>query len=89
MSTDPEVRRKVLEDVRSQLAGRYDVECATDFDGATESFKGTDLATGKLVLVKTACDAVGGKFHENLFGWMLRANVFLGDDLGTIFGHDH
>jgi hypothetical protein len=28
------------------------------------------------IATKAACDAVGGKFHENVFGWMLHANVF-------------
>lgn len=41
------------------------------------------------IATKAACDAVGGRFHENLFGWMIHANVFAGDDLATIFGHDH
>jgi hypothetical protein len=38
---------------------------------------------------KSECSAVGGQFHESLFGWMIHANVFEGDDLQTIFGHDH
>jgi hypothetical protein len=41
------------------------------------------------VATKAACDAVGGEFHDNLFGWMLHANVYEGTDLGTIFGDDH
>ena len=41
------------------------------------------------IATKTACDAVGGNFYPSLFGWMLHANVFAGDDLGTIFGDDH
>ena len=35
------------------------------------------------------CDAVGGDFHESLFGWMIHANVFGGEDLGKIFGDEH
>lgn len=38
---------------------------------------------------RAACEAVGGQFHENVFGWMLHANVFQADDLGTIFGDEH
>jgi hypothetical protein len=41
------------------------------------------------IATREACDAVGGQFHENLFGWMLHANVFAGQDLTTVFGHDH
>jgi hypothetical protein len=38
---------------------------------------------------QAACDAVGGDFHPSLFGWMIHANVFEGEDLGHIFGDDH
>ena len=41
------------------------------------------------IATKQECDAVGGEFHPSLFGWMLHANVFLGDDLATVYGHDH
>jgi hypothetical protein len=41
------------------------------------------------IATKAACDAVGGQFHENLFGWMLHANVYEGTDLATVFGDDH
>ena len=41
------------------------------------------------VATKEACDAAGGDFHESLFGWMVHANVFAGDDLGSIFGAEH
>lgn len=41
------------------------------------------------IATKVACDAVGGVFHENLFGWMIHANVFEGDDPATIWGDDH
>lgn len=39
-----------------------------------------------------ACQAVGGEFHPNLFGWMVHANVFESDDPAVIWGgemHDH
>ena len=38
------------------------------------------------IVTKRECDAVGGDFHDVLFGWMIHANVFAGDDLATIFG---
>jgi hypothetical protein len=41
------------------------------------------------IATKDACDAVGGRFHESLFGWMIHANVFAGNDLGSVFGDDH
>ena len=41
------------------------------------------------IVTRSACEAVGGRFHANLFGWMVHANVFLGEDLGTVFGEHH
>jgi hypothetical protein len=41
------------------------------------------------IATKVACDAVGGVFHETLFGWMLHANVFAGNDPKSIWGDDH
>ena len=41
------------------------------------------------IATKEACDAAGGVFHPVLFGWMLHANVFEGDDAATIWGDDH
>ena len=41
------------------------------------------------VATAQACDAVGGRFHETVFGWMLHANVFAGDAPGAIWGDDH
>ena len=41
------------------------------------------------IATKPECDAEQGEFHENLFGWMLHANVYDGDDLAAIFGDDH
>lgn len=38
---------------------------------------------------KEACDAVGGVFHDTVFGWMLHANVFAGNDPKAIWGGDH
>ena len=41
------------------------------------------------VATKADCDAVNGDFHENLFGWMLHANVYEGGDLASIFADEH
>lgn len=41
------------------------------------------------VATKAECTKIGGDFHENLFGWMIHANVYEGTDLGAIFGDDH
>lgn len=41
------------------------------------------------VATKAECDAVGGDFHANLFGWMIHANVVEGHDLASIWGDDH
>ena len=41
------------------------------------------------IATKAECERVGGRFQENLFGWMIHANVFLGEDLATVFGHEH
>ena len=41
------------------------------------------------VATREACDAVGGRFVPTVFGWMLHANVFAGDDPATIWGDEH
>lgn len=41
------------------------------------------------ITTKAECDKVGGKFEPTIFGWMVHANVFAGDDLGTIFADHH
>ena len=41
------------------------------------------------ISTRTQCDAVGGKFHEQVFGWMVHAMVFAGTDPATIWGTDH
>ena len=41
------------------------------------------------IATKDACDAVGGRFVPTMFGWMLHANVFAGDDPATIWGDEH
>jgi hypothetical protein len=41
------------------------------------------------IATRELCDAVGGKFHESLLGWMIHANVYEGDDLAAIWGSEH
>jgi len=44
------------------------------------------------IATKQACEDVGGRFLADPLGWMVHANVFEGDDLGTIWGdteHGH
>jgi hypothetical protein len=41
------------------------------------------------IATKELCDAVDGKFHESLLGWMIHANVYEGTDLATIWGGEH
>jgi hypothetical protein len=41
------------------------------------------------IATRAACEDVGGTFYPAIFGWMIHANVFAGEDLATIFGHQH
>ena len=41
------------------------------------------------VATREECDAVGGRFVKEIFGWMVHANVFSSDDLGVIWGDEH
>jgi hypothetical protein len=41
------------------------------------------------ITTRAQCDSVAGKFHEQVFGWMVHAMVFAGDDPATIWGGDH
>jgi len=36
---------------------------------------------------RAECSAVGGRFRESVFGWMVHVNAFAGGDLDEIFGH--
>jgi hypothetical protein len=38
------------------------------------------------IATKDLCDAVHGRFHESVLGWMIHANVYEGNDLATIWG---
>lgn len=41
------------------------------------------------ITTRAECDAAGGRFREQSFGWMVHANVFASDDPSVIWGHDH
>ena len=41
------------------------------------------------VTTREECSAAGGKFHEEVFGWMVHANVFASDDPKIIWGDEH
>jgi hypothetical protein len=38
------------------------------------------------ISTRAQCDAVRGRFHEQVFGWMVHAMVFEGNDPATIWG---
>lgn len=40
------------------------------------------------VATREECESAGGRFEKEVFGWMVHANVFLGDDPRVIWG-DH
>ena len=55
-----------------------------------ERFEGLPLfGPESPVATRAQCDQVGGRFFPTVFGWMIHANVFAGDDLATVFGHGH
>jgi hypothetical protein len=41
------------------------------------------------VATRDECDAAGGRFIPQAFGWMLHANLFAGNDLRSIWQDDH
>jgi hypothetical protein len=41
------------------------------------------------ISTREACEAAGGEFTPQLFGWMVHANVFAGTDPKAIWGADH
>jgi hypothetical protein len=41
------------------------------------------------IVTREGCKAVDGLFFASPMGWMIHANVFLGEDLGIVFGHEH
>jgi hypothetical protein len=41
------------------------------------------------IATREQCDAVDGRFHEQVFGWMVHATVFAGTDPATVWGGEH
>jgi len=41
------------------------------------------------VATREECESAGGRFREQVFGWMVHANVFASDDPRVIWGDDH
>jgi hypothetical protein len=41
------------------------------------------------VSTKAECESAGGRFEKEVFGWMVHANVFAGDDPKVIWGEEH
>ena len=41
------------------------------------------------IATRPECEAAGGRFTPQLFGWMVHANVFAGNDPKMIWGSDH
>ena len=41
------------------------------------------------VSTKADCEAAGGRFEKEVFGWMVHANVFASDDPKIIWGDEH
>jgi len=41
------------------------------------------------VATREECESAGGRFREQVFGWMVHANVFASDDPRSIWGDDH
>lgn len=55
----------------------------------TETKNGRPVFGPLGVATREACDAAGGRFVEEVFGWMVHANVFASDDPAVIWGDDH
>jgi hypothetical protein len=62
--------------------------------GATERWK--EMRDGKMlfgpagvIATRSECDAEGGRWFDHLFGWMVHANVFAGQELSTVWGDNH
>jgi hypothetical protein len=41
------------------------------------------------IATEEECEKVGGRFHPQVFGWMVHANVFASDDPAVIWEHEH
>jgi hypothetical protein len=41
------------------------------------------------IATEADCDAAGGRFLPKVFGWMVHANVYAGNDLASVWNDDH
>jgi hypothetical protein len=55
----------------------------------TETRNGRPVFGPLGVDTREACDAAGGRFVKEVFGWMVHANVFASDDPKVIWRDDH
>lgn len=55
----------------------------------TETKNGKPVFGPLGVATRRECDAAGGRFQDELFGWMVHANVFEGTDAKTVWGDEH
>jgi len=59
-------------------------------DAAWQTKKNGRPVFGPLgVSTEAECDAAGGRFEKEVFGWMVHANVFASDDPNVIWHDDH
>ncbi|HVF40862.1 MAG TPA: hypothetical protein VM939_13260 [Gemmatimonadaceae bacterium] len=58
-------------------------------DRWTEKRNGRPVFGPLGVSTRNECQAAGGRFQEEVFGWMVHANVFAGDDPKIIWGDEH
>jgi len=62
--------------------------------GAAERWKETRngqmlFGPAGAIATKADCDANNGRWLDQIFGWMVHANVFAGNDLATVWGDHH
>lgn len=55
----------------------------------TETRNGRPVFGPLGVASEAECKSAGGRFAKDVFGWMVHANVFAGDDPRVIWGDDH
>ncbi|HEX2723943.1 MAG TPA: hypothetical protein VHM24_13590 [Gemmatimonadaceae bacterium] len=60
-----------------------------DEEGWLEKRNGRPVFGPLGVSTREECDAAGGRFQEEVFGWMVHANVFASDDPRIIWGDEH
>jgi hypothetical protein len=58
-------------------------------DRWTETKNGRPVFGPLGVATREECDALGGRFVKQIFGWMVHANVFASDEPGIIWGDNH